>query len=113
MNLLNETKKKLEKNNKDWKDVKWVGCYDFQIPIKLFKELADNEYDNGFGGQEVATDLLVVGDDWWLERHEYDGSEWWEYKETPKEPTNYRPDIKRLMGETWETLEEINNREEE
>lgn len=22
----------------------------------------------------------------WLERHEYDGSEWWEYKTMPTEP---------------------------
>lgn len=26
---------------------------------------------------------MVVGDDWWLERHEYDGSEWWEFKRLP------------------------------
>ena len=31
-------------------------------------------------------DLLIVGDDWWLERHEYDGAEWWEFKTLPCEP---------------------------
>ena len=33
---------------------------------------------------EVAEDLVVVGDNWWIERHEYDGNEWWEYKEKAK-----------------------------
>jgi hypothetical protein len=27
--------------------------------------------------------IIVVGKDWWLERHEYDGSEWWEFKTMP------------------------------
>jgi hypothetical protein len=27
---------------------------------------------------------MVIGSDWWLERHEYDGSEWWEFKSLPK-----------------------------
>ena len=29
---------------------------------------------------------IVFKDNTWIERHEYDGAEWWEYKETPKEP---------------------------
>ena len=29
---------------------------------------------------------VAVGDNWWLERAEYDGSEWWEFKTIPKEP---------------------------
>jgi len=32
--------------------------------------------------EEVS--LTVAGDDWWLERHGYDGSEWWEFKTLPK-----------------------------
>lgn len=40
--------------------------------------------DEGYGAPEVATDLLVVGADFWLERCEYDGSEWWEFKQMPK-----------------------------
>ncbi len=41
----------------------------------------------GYGGEEVATDLLVVGEDWWLERHSYDGAEWFEYKTMYQKPT--------------------------
>ena len=33
---------------------------------------------------------MVVGNNWWLERHEYDGSEWWEYKQFPVKPEETR-----------------------
>ena len=55
-----------------------------------FMNSLDFNYDNGFGGQEVYG-VVVFTDGTWLERHEYDGSEWWEYKKTP--------DIKKLMEE--------------
>lgn len=29
---------------------------------------------------------MIVGENWWLERSEYDGSEGWEYKQAQKEP---------------------------
>lgn len=41
------------------------------------------EYDNGYGIQHVYG-TIVFKDDSWLERREYDGSEWWEYKSVPK-----------------------------
>ena len=47
-------------------------------------------YDNGYGGNEIPMDLIVVGKDFWLERHTYDGAEWWEYKEIPEEPEDIR-----------------------
>jgi hypothetical protein len=37
-------------------------------------------------GVEIDMGLIVVGKDFWLERHEYDGSEWWEFKSIPMEP---------------------------
>ena len=51
-----------------------------------FAKLANKKYDNGYGGNEVPLDLIVVGKDWWLERHEYDGAEWWEFKKLPVKP---------------------------
>lgn len=86
VNLKNSTLNVLKQHNKLPSDIKWVGCANFKIPIEEFWKLADREYDAGYGGVEVAEDLIVVGESWWLERHEYDGSEWWEYKELPKEP---------------------------
>lgn len=86
VNLKNETLYVLHKHGKKKADVRWVGCEDFKIPLEDFWRQADEEYDNSYGCTEVAQNLLVCGDDWWMERHEYDGSEWWEFKEQPKEP---------------------------
>ena len=85
-NLKDSTIRAITKHGKTLDDIKWVGCAAYKIPIDKFWGMADREFDAGYGGTEVAEDLVVVGDNWWLERGEYDGSEWWEYKEKPKEP---------------------------
>lgn len=111
MNLKNETLRILQENGKKKSDVRWVGCSEFLIPVSLFWELADQEYDSGFGAQEVAADLIVAGDGFWLERHEYDGSEWWEFKEAPPMPLEEKT-VKNLIGRMpglwWSTLAQIN-----
>ena len=56
-------------------DVVWIGGSDFEISREEFLKLADCPYDAGYGAPEVATDLVLVGNDFWLERQEYDGSE--------------------------------------
>lgn len=112
MNLLKETNHVLKENGKSLKDVKWIGCKYFTISLKNFVACADKEYDNGLGSQKVATDLVVVGDNWWLERHEYDGSEWWEYKELPQKPSEEKQ-IKRVIGGIWSPLEEFEEYEGE
>ena len=83
MNLLKETREILKDNGRNIKDIKYVQGNDFGFSVDKFLELADTEYNDGFGSPKVAEDLIVIGEDWWLERHEYDGSEWWEYKELP------------------------------
>lgn len=50
---------------------------------KFMKSL-DFEYDAGYGMQEL--DGLVWLDNGWLERGEYDGSEWWAFKSRPEIP---------------------------
>lgn len=85
-NLLQETISILKENGKTLGDVLWIGCKSFKISKEKFIELADKDYYSGYGIENVAEDLLVVGDDFWLERHSYDGSEWWEFKKVPKEP---------------------------
>ena len=87
MNLLENTIEILKTKGKKEVDVKWVGTKTHKCSWQDFKGIADAEFDPGFGSPEVAGDLLIVGDNWWLERHEYGGDEWWEYKELPKEPT--------------------------
>lgn len=102
-NLLQETIDILKEHGKSEGDVLWVGrigeneVYDYYDSQEVrcptvkntwgwFRLKANFEYDNGYGGAEIPPSLVVVGADFWLERHEYDGSEWWEYKIMPKEP---------------------------
>ena len=85
MNLLTETIDNLRDRNLTSDNVLWVGSRDgkYAVPWGDFAILANKEYDSGFGGTNVVDDLVVVGEGWWLERHEYDGSEWWEFKQQP------------------------------
>lgn len=108
-NLLEETLKVLADNGKTPDDVEWVGSVSFGwFSWDDFAGLANKTYNSGFGGQEVASDLVVAGKNWWLERHDYDGSEWWEYKEQPQRPNEHRIPQHVVRGSSlWETLEEM------
>jgi hypothetical protein len=100
VNLLKETQAMLASRGKTPLDVRWVGTRypNFmegiaprpnEAPFGTWEEFAafaSFEYDAGSGGAEVNTDLVIVGDDWWLERGEYDGSEWWDFKQLPTPP---------------------------
>jgi len=90
MNLLKETLEILKENNKIQADVWWCVLDEAHFSWKDFKKLADIDYDPGYGGNEIRLSLKVVGQDWWLERGEYDGSEWWEFKTLPKKPIAHR-----------------------
>lgn len=90
INLLDETICELVANGKDSDDVLWVGDKDGYTTWSEFVSKADEEYDNGYGGNEVQDKLVIVGSDWWLERGEYDGSEWWEFKSLPKKPSGVK-----------------------
>lgn len=107
-NLLNETIKKLTLHCKSEDDILWVGTHNVKTTWDNFKAVADVEYDNGYGGTEVAKDLLIVGSDFWLERHEYDGAEWWEYKCIPKMPDK-DIELTTVVRTDWMSeLEEMN-----
>ena len=84
-NLLAETLEALSEAGKTPDDVRWVGSADGEhsIPWAEFAVLADCEYDNGFSWQEIASDLVVVGDGWWLARGEHAGREWWDLVTPP------------------------------
>lgn len=97
INFLQETIQCLKENGKSESDIAWVGIgYDqnndplYKSSWKDFRENANFEYHDGYGSAEIPDDLIIVGDDFWLERHEYDGSEWWEFKTMPKEPKEER-----------------------
>lgn len=98
-NLLKETLEKLSENGKSQTDVRWVGTRDMRYASRTlacgswedFAGFADFDYDAGYGGHEIDLALVVVGDDWWLERGEYDGSEWWEFKTLPQKSDKAAP----------------------
>ena len=66
---------------------------------KEFFHRLDFEYDNGFGGQHVYGTIWLMKENTWLERGEYDGSEWWEYKECPIIPDH----LKRMKERNFST----------
>lgn len=108
MNLLEETLSVLTRNGKTESDIRWLGSVEVKISWDNFVNLADVEYDNGFGSQEIATDLIIVGDDWWLERAEYDGSEWWSFRTKPKEPEEFVEVLRLTSSLGFETLVHLN-----
>ena len=107
VNLWEETIEALETHGKTWKEVYFICGRDFCI--SNFEEIAKaTNYDSGYGRQEVALDLTIVGKDWWLERAEYDGAEWWVFRTIPDKPRRIEK-IKALVGEYgWSTMEQIN-----
>ena len=96
--LLVETINTLNENGKTSEDVRFVQSPKRSFSWGEFAALADRAYNSGYGGNEVLLELVVVGDVWWLERREYDGSEWWEYKECPKRKAYDVPDD----NDVWE-----------
>lgn len=89
-NLLEDTREELHENNKKEKEVLWVGSYDggYSITWELFQGIAKNiNYRSEFHAAFIPSDLVVVGDGWWLERGEWEGSEYWIFKQPPTSPT--------------------------
>lgn len=87
MNLLQETVKVLNRNDKSLEDIVWIGTLEYEIDKNEFLKLADVEYDSGYGAPEVATDLIIVGRNWTMKRWEYDGSEGWDFDKAIIKPS--------------------------
>ena len=80
-NLWKETLEILEKHKKTYDDVICICSDDYRISKDNYKEIAEQtNYYDGYGAQEVVSDLRLYGDNWYIERAEYDGSEWFEYR---------------------------------
>ena len=113
MNLLTETKEAIKDSGHTADDIIFIGSEKtgHSCTWPEFEKLADYEYDNGYGGQEIASDLKIVfndGSSMW--RCEYDGSEWWEHVTPFKMPSELKP-IHKLGGVLLSTLEEIQEME--
>lgn len=53
--------------------------------LEIFFKQLDFNYDSGYGGQELYGTVWLT-DGSWMERGEYDGSEWWNHKVCSKIP---------------------------
>lgn len=97
-NLLMETLAILADEGYRLGDIEWVGCLAFEIPLDRFVELADQEYDDGYGSVEVCPDLTIcMKDGSWFERSSYDGAEWWDYQSCLRRPKEVRVNAKTLF----------------
>ena len=110
-NICKEIEDGLNEVFEDKSEIAWIGSRNGAYAMgadEFFDRFKGLEYDSGFGGQEVADDLVVVlNDGSWLERREYDGSEWFEYFNQPK--LTLRPKrFFKITGGAWESLEKMN-----
>jgi hypothetical protein len=88
-NFKQETLEELEYLGKTIEDIDWIGCGSFQV--SNFWEWSDLEYDSGYGGQEMPTNIIIVFKDGSnMYRHEYDGSEEWRYNSVLVKPEEIR-----------------------
>jgi len=101
-NLYKETISILEKYGKTFTDVRYIQNSESQITKDNFIQVAKHTNYRMGGFVKIPLNLVIVGENWWLERHAFDGSEWWEYKERPIK-INKCKEIVTLddLGEDW------------
>lgn len=97
VNLKRETEMKLREYDKGVDDIVWMGECDvvglngrvypgYRVSNRHMLNFFDVEYDNDWSADEIPLTIVVVGDDWWLERVETDGQVVWEFKTLPQPP---------------------------
>ena len=116
-NLIEDTIRKLQRIGKEPYDIERIGsfCGTYGCTWEEYKQLADFDYSAGYGSTKVATDLIILfRDGTWLERDEYDGSEWWTHCAPPPHLSMWDnpKQINSLQG-TMRTLEHIHEEGEE
>ena len=122
VNFYEETIFTLECHGKTTNDILWIGKYVHDGITKFehkgkttdefMRELFNFNYDNSYGGEVICTELMIVGKtDWWMDRREYDGSEWWEYHTKPSYPDTkiVSPVLKDILSDTMRGASTINN----
>jgi hypothetical protein len=108
-NLYIETMEKLRIHNKTVNDIVAIQGGEFAIDIDEFFAIAKNtNYDDDFGTVHIATDLVIIGEDWWMERVEYDGAENWAFRQRPKIRTEVHA-VSSLGGDvhSWPIMREF------
>lgn len=115
MNLYETLTKCLSSNGHTFKELLWIGCTDYEITLENFCKIAKKTPDNEFiGSDNIPTDLLDVGADFWIERVETATNYIWEYKSFPQRPKHIIPvnalSTYRLTDKEYRLIEEIANK---
>lgn len=106
--LADETRRAIGRSGHDVTDILWIGgtgrddaenLLGSEVPNVIpmgeggvlidadeFWAVADKTvYDDGYGVTEIPLDIVIMfSDGTWLERREYDGSEWWAWRSISK-----------------------------
>lgn len=108
-NLYDETVEILELHDKTITDIEYIGSSRTKINTnKALELMKKTNYDSGFGGQEIADNLMIKGNDFIMTRGEYDGSEWWDYMQTDTSLPQVERDVKSFKtSRGWNSLEGI------
>lgn len=86
-NFYDEIVEKLENYNKSIKDIIWIGTRNYKVNKEKFLEDSKNlKYDDGYGIEVINPRLIIAGNNWYLERWEYDGSEGFRFVSLLEEP---------------------------
>jgi len=110
MNFLEETIEYIKRIEQTTDDIIFIGSEQsgHSCEWEEFTEIADLDYDDGYGSQKIATDLIIVfkdGSKMW--RGEYDGAEGWDHSAPFNMPENKKKLLKVMRGGMWESLEDI------
>ena len=123
INLLEETIQAIEKSGHSIEDIHHVVVKDKEasflknVPVSIattwdtFVEMAKNfNYYSGYGNEAVwVYSRVVFNDRSYLERAEYDGSEWWRFIDIPDLNVPIMEYNKSIMSlNSYESEEEIN-----
>lgn len=98
INLRDETIAAITKAGKSPGDISYIGDRNNSYSWPQFLRAANIKYDNGYGAANVSHGFVIVFTDGsWLERGEYDGAEWWEYKRCFTVPEGHVPDEQLVL----------------
>jgi len=111
-NLLDETIEDFKVFKLSYKDIIFIGSEEtgHSCTWSEFQDLANIEYDSGYGGQEIASDLIIVFKNGAImSRSEYDGSEAWILSKPFKMPQVKQKIYGLKAHQGWLSLAEISD----
>jgi len=86
-NLLQTIIDELQMYDKTIADIKWIGCRDYIIDKADFLDIASQHtFILDLPANLVPEDLIIAGEDWWLERFHSEQRENWVFKQYPTRP---------------------------